>query len=101
MTYVTIGLAILLAVPLLALAMVFSVGALCGVAAYHLSRQAVIQYQPTRKAYDPEKQKVAAVAMARKMAQETSDLQKEYLAGIQLTREQYLAAGGGNGEGRS
>lgn len=95
MTALAIGLAILLVVPVLAFAMIFATGALCGVAAYHLSRQVVVQYQPTRKAFDPSKEKIAAVAAARQISQETADLQKSYLTGLQLTREQYLAEGNG------
>ena len=91
MTWLTVGLAILLTVPVLAFAMIFAVGCCCGIAAYHLSRQVVVQYQPLRKAFDPEKQKTAAIAAARKIAQETSEIQKSYLQGLQLTREQFLA----------
>lgn len=95
MTAITIGLAILLTVPLLAFAMIFATGAVCGVAAYHLSRVVAVEYQPTRKAIDHEKKRNEAVAVARKMAQETADLQKSYLEGLQLTREQYLAGENG------
>lgn len=89
----TIGicLAILLTVPLLAFAMIFSVGALCGVAAYHLSRQVVVAYQPMRKAFDPQKEKNQILAKVQKEADELRKLQTGYLEGIQLTREQYLA----------
>lgn len=90
-----IGLAILLTVPLLAFAMIFAVGTVCGLAAYHLARTAVIQYQPLRKAVDHEKEFNRTAAAARKLAQETSDLQKSYLDGLQLTREQYLASENG------
>jgi len=90
-TGVAIGLAILLAVPILAFAMIFATGCICGVAAYHLSRQIVVQYQPTRKAYDPTTEKLKLKAAAAKLAQEAADLQKSYLGGLQLTREQYVA----------
>lgn len=94
MTALVLGLALLLTVPILAFALIFAVGASCGVAAYHLSRQVVVSYQPTRKAFDAGKEKSAAVAQMRQLAQETAELQKSYLGGLQLTREQYLAAEG-------
>lgn len=89
----TIGicLVLLLTVPILAFAIIFSVGALCGVAAYHLSRQVVVSYQPMRKAFDPQKEKNQAMAKAQKLASEAADLQASYIGGIHLTREQYLA----------
>ena len=90
-----IGLALLLTVPLLAFAMIFAVGAACGLAAYHLSRQVVVSYQPMRKAFDPNREKAAAVAKAQKLAQEATELQNSYIGGIQLTREQYLAGENG------
>jgi hypothetical protein len=92
---IAIGLAILLTVPVLAFAIIFAVGCACGVAAYHLSRQTVVHYQPLRKAFDPTKESTKAVAVARKLAQETADLQKSYLEGFQLTREQYVAGENG------
>lgn len=94
-TAITISLAVLLTVPLLAFALIFATGAVCGVAAYHLSRTVVVQYQPMRKAFDPEKDKLKVAAVARQMAQDTADLQKSYLSGIQLDRESYLAGGNG------
>lgn len=95
MTALAISLAILLVVPLLAFAMIFAVGTVCGVAAYHLSRTVVVQYQPMRKAFDPTKEKSATVAVARKLAQEAADIQKSYIGGLQMTREQYLAGENG------
>ena len=94
MTAVAIGLALLLAVPILAFAMLFAVGCVCGIAAYHLSRQVVVSYQPMRKAFDPAKEKTKELAVARKLAQEIADLQTGHLAGLQLTRDQYVAAEG-------
>lgn len=95
MTAITISLAILLAVPLVAFALIFATGAACGVAAYHLSRQVVVQYQPMRKAVDQEQEKNRMAAALRKMAAENAALQKSYLDGIQMTREQYLAGENG------
>lgn len=91
---VAICLAVLLTVPLLAFAMIFAVGCACGVASYHLSRQVVVAYQPMRKAFDPHKEKSVAIAKAQKMAQEAAEIQNEYIGGLQLTREQYVAGGG-------
>ena len=90
---ISICLALLLLVPLLAFALIFAVGTACGVAAYHLSRTVVVQYQPLRKAVDQEKERNKSVAAARQLAQETTALQKSYLDGLQLTREKYLAGG--------
>lgn len=89
------GLALLLVVPLLAFAMIFSVGCLCGLAAYHLSRQSVIAYQPMRKAFDPLKEKSKAAAVAAKIAQEAADLERSYIGGLTLTRDQYVAGENG------
>lgn len=94
-TALAIGLAIVLAVPLLAFAMIFAVGTACGVAAYHLSRTVVVHYQPMRKAFDPTKERTATVAAVRQLAQEASAMQKEYIGGLQMTREQYLAGENG------
>jgi flagellar biosynthesis component FlhA len=94
-TTVAICLAILLAVPLMAFAMIFAVGCACGVAAYHLSRQVVVSYQPMRKAFDPNKEKSRAIAAAQKMAQEAADIQREYIGGLQLTRESFVAGENG------
>jgi hypothetical protein len=88
---IAICLAILLAVPILAFAMIFAVGCACGVASYHLSRQVVVAYQPMRKAFDPNKEKSKAIAAAQKVAQEAAEMQKAYFDGIQLTREQFVA----------
>lgn len=88
---IALAVAVLLAVPLLAFGMVFAVGAVCGLAAYHLSRQAVIAYQPMRKAFDPGKEKSRTAALAAKAAQEAAELERSYLAGISLTKEQYIA----------
>lgn len=90
-TALWIGLAILLVLPLMAFAMLFAVGCACGLAAYHLSRQAVVAYQPMRKAFDPTKEKTKEIAAARKAAEEAAALQGGYFAGLKLTREQYLA----------
>lgn len=90
MTPIWISLAAILLLPLMAMALVFAVGAACGVAAYHWSRQAVVSYQPMRKAFDPIREKTAAAAKAAKQAQEAMELEKAYLGGLQLTREQYL-----------
>lgn len=95
MTALVISLAILLAVPILAFALVFAAGALGGIAAYHMARVTVVQYQPMRKAFDPTKEKTQAVAVARKLAQESADIAKGYLGGIQMTREQFLAGENG------
>ncbi len=93
-TTIAICLAIVLTVPILAFAMIFAVGCACGVASYHLSRQVVVAYQPMRKAFDPMKEKSAAIAKAQKMAQEAAEIEHEYIGGLQLTREQYVAGGG-------
>lgn len=95
MTSIAIALALVLVVPLLAFAMIFAVGCACGVAAYHLSRQVVVAYQPMRKAFDPNKEKSRALAAAQKLAQEAAEIQRSYIGGVQLTRDQYVAGENG------
>ncbi len=92
---IAICLAIILTVPIVAFAMIFAVGCACGVASYHLSRQVVVSYQPMRKAFDPNKEKSQALAKAQQMAEEVKAMQTEYLGGLSLTREQYLAGENG------
>lgn len=94
LTAIVLVLVAVLAVPLLAFAIIFAVGTACGLAAYHLSRQSVIAYQPMRKAFDPMKEKNGIAAKAAKAAQEAAELERSYLAGLQLTQEQYVAGGG-------
>lgn len=91
-TLLWLSLAALLALPLMAFAIVFATGCVLGVVSYHLSRQVVVNYQPMRKAFDPEKEKLKQMAVARQMQKEIDDLQKSYLTSAHLTREQYLAA---------
>lgn len=88
-----LALAVALAIPLLAFAMIFAAGCVCGLLAYHLSRQSVIAYQPMRKAYDPLKEKNRISALAQKQAQEAAELEKSYLSGLQLTQDQYISGG--------
>lgn len=90
-----VAIAAVLALPLLAFAMIFAVGCVCGVAAYHLSRQVVVAYQPMRKAFDPEKEKLKEKIIAAKASAEIAAIQTSYLGGLQLTRDQYVAAEGG------
>lgn len=90
----TLALAVLLAIPLLAFAMIFSAGCICGLIAYHLSRQTVIAYQPMRKAFDNGKEKNRIASVAARQAQEAAELEKSYLQGLQLTRDQYLSGNG-------
>ncbi len=82
MTVVLVGVALIVG---------FVLGAPIGFFAYHFGRMGVNRYLPIYKANDNDKKRSAALAQAAKMQAEVAAMQTEYLSGLQLDRESYLA----------